>query len=196
MFLVFIGRPALAAYLYDFTFTPTLGPVEAVSFEFSSPNFVTSGPLSIAPFAVIEGAHTQTITQGSTGLVDVSGTDIRCFVFGTANAVIGPGGCDIGVNLSTLSLFLAFNFTPLPASSMNGLGTYTTSNDQFLVWGGTDPDFPNGVFGRGNMSLTISQVPEPSSAVLVLSDFAVLLAMCGCARRSVLRNSLPSRYRL
>jgi hypothetical protein len=62
---------------------------------------------------------------------------------------------------------------------MNGPGTFTTSNDQFLVWGGTDPDFPNGVFGRGNMTLTIAAIPEPSSATLALTGlgfFVMLVA--------------------
>jgi hypothetical protein len=162
--------------LYDFSFSPTTGSVQAVSFELNLADPLADGLLSFTPFDVVENGNTELITQGSTGVIDYSGTDVRCFVFGTANATIGPGNCDVGVTGPPLSLFLGFNFVPIPASSMNSPGTYTTESDQFLIWGGTDPDFPNGVFGRGNMSLTISAVPEPSSRSLILAalGFAIL----------------------
>src|SRR5258708_6343810 len=93
IFFVLVGRSPLAGYVYDYSYPPTLGPVHAVSFTFTSTNLITAGPLSFAPFNVIEGAHTQTVSQGSAGLLNLGGPDIRCFVFGTANAVLGPGAC-------------------------------------------------------------------------------------------------------
>ncbi len=165
--------------IYDFSFSPTLGPVQAASFELNVAGPLADGLLSFTPFSVVENGNTELITQGSTGVFDYFGTDVRCFVFGTANAALGPGNCGIGVDeLSPLSLFLGFNFVPIPASSMTNAGTYTTQSDQFVGWGGTDPAFPNGVFGRGNMTLTITEAPEPATGSLTFAGlgFAAFLA--------------------
>ena len=174
--LVLLGKAALASFIYDFSFTPTVGSIHAVSFEFTSTNLIMTGPLSFAPFDVNESAHIQTISKGAAGVINVGGTDIRCFVFGTADTELEPP-CGIGSNNPPLSLFLAFNFTPIPAAAMNGPGSFTTANDQFLVWAGTDPDFPNSAFGRGNITLTISAVPEAASANLAFMGLTFLAVL-------------------
>jgi hypothetical protein len=180
-FLLLAALPAFGSYMYDFSYTPTTGPVQSVSFEIDSAGIPLNGAFSFTPFNVVEGSNTESITQGYADVIDLSGTDYMCFAFGTANAFLGPG-CSAGVNNPPLSLFLGFNFFPLPASSMNVPGTYNTSSDQFLDWGGTDPAFPNGVFGRGNMSLTITATPEPSSRTIVFAGLVSLLALATAKR--------------
>src|SRR5579863_2124405 len=72
--------------VYDFSFTPTSGPVEAFEFSFVVPSFVTNGQTpAFTPFTITDGTNSVTMTQ------DLFVYNINsCFEFGTAvNSSLG-----------------------------------------------------------------------------------------------------------
>jgi hypothetical protein len=172
--LTFSAAAARAGALtYDFTFTPTSGPVEAFEFSFVVPSFVTNGQSpAFTPFTITDGTNSATITQ------DLFVSDLNsCFEFGTAvNASLGDcttaySGAGGGTLYFTIS-------TPPPAAT----GTYALGGIAgFTIPGNsTDSSF-------GNVNLTISNTPEPGSALLLLCGIAVMLAGVSQTRRRTRR---------
>ncbi len=130
------------------------------SFSFTQANLITtSGAFSITPFTL--GAYTFTQALYSTSL--------GCFDFGTAGATIFGDNNSCGYSTTAGNAAFYALFSPLPTTT----GTFSAGTS-----------FSS--FGPSLQSLTISQVPEPSSMLLLGSG---VLALMGARRRR--RGYLP-----
>jgi hypothetical protein len=167
------GSCAFSDVIDQFAFTPTVGSLDAFTFDIVSPDFLAPGALSFAPFTVTDSEGDHTITQGSAGTLTESNVNYLCLDFGSANAVIGPG-CTAGANPPNDAVYFALNFYPLPASDMDQVGVYSIASDQYFVFGGIE-DGSFDVFARGNMTLTVTQTPEPSTIPTVCVAVGCLL---------------------
>ena len=167
--------------LYSFSFTPTQvfagSEIQAFSFSFIVPTFVTSGQSpAFSPVTMTDGVKSTTL---STDLALNSG-GISCFLFGTAvESTLGPSCSTSAVSPNGGYLFSFFSGS-LPTSD----GTYSTgAGDATAVF------YSGGSFDEttGTLALTVSSVsstaPEPSPTMLTAS--ILLLAAFAARKRAV-----------
>jgi len=184
---VCITSCAQAAVIYTFSYSAVTGPIHSFSFSFESPTFVTdlTSP-AFTPFTVTDGANDWTFTQDLVSVVDPSGLNFGCFVFGTQFAGLGGppplfGPCSFSVGGPGVSEaafeFLLNDGLPTasgvyPARSFSGAFD-TPTGFEFIG------DLNNAANPTGDMVLTIS--PEPSSLSLMAA--VLLLTSIRFARR-------------
>jgi hypothetical protein len=148
---------AQAGVLYDFNFIQGAGTqVQNFEFSFIAPTFVTSGQSpAFTPFTITDGTHTSTMTEDLIGLSAGTG----CFDFGSGADVI-IGNCSLSAPGPTGGV-ISFNLSAgLPS---------TTGVFDAIVNGGFYVNSSTIAFAGGNATLTVSNVPEPASGVLVLA---------------------------
>jgi hypothetical protein len=143
---------------YEFTYTATSGQIESFDFSFPSSAFITSAGESptFAPFTIGNGVNSWTFTQDLTGFSPRT-TGIICF--GTAGALLSIG-CTGSFHPPDGELFISF-IDGLPSTtgtfiSNFGGAFYTDSNHQDTI-----------SLGTGTLQLTVSDVPESSTIVLL-----------------------------
>jgi len=170
-----------AGVIYTFSYAAVRGPVHSFSFSFESPTFVTdlTSP-AFTPFTVTDGANNWTFTKDLASVVDPSGLNIGCFVFGTQFAGIGGppplfGPCSFSVGGPGVSEaafeFLLNGGLPMaagvyPARSFSG--AFDTPTGFEFIGDINDPTNPT-----GNMVLSVS--PEPSSLSFMLVGVSFVL---------------------
>ena len=173
---------ARAEVLYEFSYARVSGPIQSFSFSLTSPTFISDGSLRLAPFAITDGAHFWSISQGYATVEDVFGNG--CTVFGTADADVGH--CSAGVPPNNGgTLFLVWNGGGLPSSE--GLYTPDYIAGQFYAAGEYIGTFPTINPDTGRLELNITQastVPEPASIILIVSAVAMVGVWRGSRRRS------------
>jgi hypothetical protein len=170
-----------AGVIYTFSYSAVTGPIQSFSFSFDSPTFVTdlSSP-PFTPFTVTDGVNNWTFTKDLVSVVDPSGLNFGCFVFGTQFAGLGGppplfGPCSFSVGGPGVSE-AAFDFImngglPMapgvyPAREFSGAFD-TAAGFEFIG------DMNNPTNPTGDMILSIS--PEPSSLSLMAAVASLVL---------------------
>jgi len=133
---------------------------------------MTPGVLTFSPFNITDGSGSHLITQGYLSAFTVGSVNVPCFDFGTAEAIVGPT-CMAGANPPNGDYF-GFNFFPLSFGDISQPGTYSTQSDQYFVFGGIENNNLD-VFGRGNLTLTVTETPEPTMAPAVAFGVGLML---------------------
>jgi hypothetical protein len=123
------------------------------------------------PFSITDAEGSHLITQGNSSIFTTGGTSSLCLDFGTADSVIGPG-CNAGGSTPN-EVYFAFNFYPFPISDMDQPGVYTITSDQYFVLGGEEDG--NDVYARGDITLTVTETPEPSTTPVIAVALGYLL---------------------
>jgi hypothetical protein len=157
---------------YDFSYTPTTGPIQPFTFQIVSSNgFIVGGPpgitpLSFVPFSFTDGTNRWEMLEGLA-------VDLGCFVFDTLFGQFGGRNC----TLAPLSIGSGVLRVDLPN------GSYPTSAGTYLVGALAEgltipPPLPPPVLvqGTGTVSLTVTEIPEPATyAMVALGLLGVLL---------------------
>jgi hypothetical protein len=166
-----------ADLLYAFTYDATTGPLHSFAFSFTAPEFVVGGNSpTFTPFTLSDRTNSWTMV---TDLIEVGGTGVGCFLFGTPLAqlttIFGP--CSFAVGGDGVGAFVFATNGGLPST----VGTYASSDFSGIfdtASGGIEFLGPIGSSAddTGSMSLTISttSVPEPSTITLLTLCFLAL----------------------
>jgi hypothetical protein len=150
------GGIARADIEYNFNIHAS-APLNAFSFSFTAPTFVGDGTTpAFTPFTVTDGTYSWTMTEDEV----VGGATGACFEFGTGGASLVSGAlCGFFVGGPPDGAFLLQTST-LPTAT----GTYGfTGSGLFDFAGGPGGQDVRGLTG----SLTVSDVPEPTSILLL-----------------------------
>jgi len=195
LFLLLLAGGAWATPVtYKFDYSPGSGPIQAFNFEFTSPDFVGIGQISITPFTVTDGTTVWTMTRGVAGVNLVS----SCFQFATATNSGVFSDCSGSLGPPDGGVFLV-SFTnppapppPLPIAD----GTYTTSFATLIAYNGIAS-----TNSTGTVTLTVTSVPEPSAFLMVMFGCITSLALgrfrlrtgtpCGSGPDAFDANALP-----
>lgn len=165
--------PASADIIYDVDFTPDLGipypfnfgnPIEAFSFSFASPTFVSDSTiLSFTPFDITDGVNSVLIDFG-----EAFGFDQGCFIADSSSTVTATGPCSGDFSSAPTAgdaAFFGLGFsTGLPTTT----GLYSAGGEVLFHANAVD----NGTT-HGNFTVTVSDsaggsaAPEPSSITLL-----------------------------
>ncbi len=175
-----IATASYAGELYDFDYIATSGPIQSFSFSFTTPGFLAVGDsFNFTPFVVTDGTSQWDFSKGLIRTeVDTGIPPYTCLVFATETGSFDyPMPCAGVLNIS---------FYSLPTVA----GTYVP-----FFWGGGFGDeeirmyIPNGqIPATGTFTLTITDVPEPSSLGLIAFG---LFAMSGLSRAVTSRQRQP-----
>src|SRR5262245_2997644 len=159
-----LARTAQADLLYQFSLDAS-GAIEAATFSFTVPTFVTAGESqAFTPFTLTDGTHTWTFIAA---LAD-SPVGLGCFAFSTGgtNTFLTPG-CGIEVLPSSEAAFSLMINGGLPAAtgvySLDGRGIFDFPDGQHVLGIGGLPHLT----GTLDISISINPVPEPSTWLLV-----------------------------
>lgn len=175
--------------LYSFSYDAATGPLQSFAFSFTAPDFAVNGESpGFTPFTLTDGTNSWTMVSD---LIEVGGTGVGCFAFGTASAqlttIFGP--CSFAVGGDGVGAFVLVTDGGLPSA----VGTYASSDFTGILntaVGSTKFFGPIGgsTDDTGSMSLTISptSVPEPSTIAL--------LALCFLASSKWLQAKRTPRY--
>lgn len=171
---------ARADILYNFSFTPTSTlygtEIEAFSFSFTVPAFVTSGESpAFSPVTMTDGVNSATLT----GDLAENAAGLSCFTFATAANATLYSDCGTGLNPPNGGSFVAdFEGASLPTA----VGTYTTEVGDAVFYYGPGGGSTNLDSTYGKVVMTVSSVPEPSSVILTAS---MLLAVALWTRKKI-----------
>lgn len=167
---------AQASLLYQFTFSPKDLPgnvgntIRPVTFSFTSPTFLTAGPLNFTTFQITDGTSSWTLTDG---VATVDGA--YCFNFGTTGA---PNGCgySFGGKPHAGDLLFLFAGTGLPTT----VGVYPTNGSTpygpAVAFANADLPAATGFYRTGGTGVLIvtgtgapaaPSIPEPSTGAFL-----------------------------
>ena len=162
---------ASADVLYDFSVSPTEG-IQPFDLNFNSPSFVGNDQtFSIPSVTITDGTHSWSLVHGGA----TSNLGFACFGFGTSAVTLFVTGCGSEFNPSSNVAFLEVAFVSLPALPTTD-GVFTNSatyQADIFGYSGTTRVVDSGA----NVTLTISQVPEPSAtlpAMTMILGYALL----------------------
>lgn len=167
---VFVAS-ARADQLYTFSFTQTGGQIESFAVSFTVPTFVTTGQSpSFTPFTLTDGTHSVTLTED----LAVQGAAFGDFEFDTPTdaSLAATGGITWNPPAGGAVIF---ELSSLPTTD----GTYDPAYGGGFYYGASSSDVED---LSGTAQLTISQTPEPSSVILLLTT---LLAVALMARKRI-----------
>jgi hypothetical protein len=175
LFSIFFADSVFAGPVqYDFSYTPTTGPIQPFAFQLLSNNgfIVGEPPLGITPLSDCCGFNPFSFTDGTNSWLMLEGlaVDPGCFVFDTFVGQFAGRHCaaapfSSGSGVLTVGLPGGF----LPKST----GTFLVGA---TATGLTGEPFPIRVQGTGTVSLTVTDVPEPATyAMVALGLLGVLL---------------------
>jgi hypothetical protein len=161
---------------YEFTYSAASGPIQSFNFSFDTHGFITSANESPAfgPFTIGDGINSWAITQDVTSFSLPTTGD---FCFATAGTILnsGGGGCTASYNPPDGFFEVTF-INGLPSTT----GTFTSNfGGSFYTPAGVSEALN---VGTGDLTLTVSEVPEPSSIVLLAT---LLVASFVSGRRSI-----------
>lgn len=89
-----------ADVLYQFDVNAPPYGIEAFSFSFTAPTFVTSGSPPFTPFVVTDGTNLWTMSDdAAASVVSNDGSTFGCFAFGTSGTTLGVSGSGCGVEV-------------------------------------------------------------------------------------------------
>src|SRR5947208_861130 len=87
---VCLSGPCQAAVLYTFNYIAISGPIKSFDFSVKSSDFLTDGSSpAFDPFIVNDGLNAWFFTQDLVSVVNPTGLNYGCFVFGTSGAQLG-----------------------------------------------------------------------------------------------------------
>jgi hypothetical protein len=157
--LAFCGM-ARASLVYNFNIGAA-GGVQAFSFSFTVPSFVTgSQSPAFAPFTVTDGTHTWTMFNDLTGFT--VGGMAACFMFDTGGTSSLQPPCGIGVFAppdGALAVTLP-PFTPFPTAT----GVYNLSGGGLFDFAAGSSSLQTSPVG----TLVITSTPEPRTSISLL----------------------------
>jgi len=178
---VLAALPAEGSLLYTFSFTTISSPIQDFSFSLTSATFVGPGTPAFDPFKITDGANVWTMEQDSVGIstgIILGSTFLPagdgCFSFGSAGASLVANGCASALQNSGASkAAFSVDFSGgLPAA----IGTYSNLIGTAVI----EPAFTEeGLYdccggANGNLQLTITQIPEPRSCLLLASGIGMI----------------------
>ena len=151
------AETARADLLYQFSLSASEG-IEASSFSFIVPTFVTAGESpAFNPFTLTDGTHTWTFVED----LAASSGGLTCFLFGTGGTSRLLPTCGVGVDSPPDAAFaLELLFLPITTGvqSLLGFGIFDFAGGQH------NPAFAGTLTVTGSVS-----VPEPSPLICFLA---------------------------
>jgi hypothetical protein len=166
---------AMAGVVYNFTFTPgttdTGTPIEAFSFSFTEPGFITStSDVSFTTFDMTDGANSDAITFGE---ATDNGDSSYCFDFVSSSNQLSSG---CGLDASSEQGYVDF---VLSGQLPTALGVYTDTSGIVLL------DYSGNSFDRtyGTLTLDVTSSATPEPATFGLAGVGAMLACLIAARR-------------